>query len=402
MTKRHKEYVALAACCLAIFWPGASLFGFPGVMGPYWQRVFGVGKADVGQTLFFMLAAVGIFMFFVGWWKEKIGSSAMAYLGAIMCGFITIWVGRISNFTHVYVWAFLAGVVSCLIYLPGITVVQQWFPDRRGLVSGLFNMSFAASGAVLAPVFTLMLDRFGYGPTTVYLGIAALITGLCAAPFVRAPGIMETQSHVQKTEGIGSGLTVAQSLNDGNFWLLWNTWALSGAAGIAMVTNSMAFGMARGLATHEAVIILMAFNLTSGCSRVVSGYLSDVFGRNIIMSSACAGAGVAYLLMPHMGDLAIWSVLAGFVGFAFGTMWAVSAPLASDCFGLRHFAAIFGLLYTAYGFVAGPLGPWLSGCLLDITQGNFRLVFGYLAAFQLTSAVLIWFVRPISQDAAKA
>ena len=60
--------------------------------------------------------------------------------------------------------------------------------------------------------------------------------------------------------------------------------------------------------------------------------------------------------------------------------FAVSAPLATDCFGMTHFGAIFGLVFMAYGFVAGPLGPWLSGHVLDSTQGNFQVVFTYLVS----------------------
>ncbi len=112
-------------------------------------------------------------------------------------------------------------------------------------------------------------------------------------------------------------------------------------------------------------------------------------GSNFVMS-----AGLAYVLLPHLDGLAVWAVLAAVVGFAFGTLFAVSAPLATDCFGMAHFGAIFGLVFTAYGFVAGPLGPWLSGHVLDSTQGNFQVVFTYLGVFFFASAVLIWFARP--------
>jgi len=105
-------------------------------------------------------------------------------------------------------------------------------------------------------------------------------------------------------------------------------------------------------------------------------------------------AGLAYVLLPYLDGLAVWAVLAAVVGFAFGTLFAVSAPLATDCFGMAHFGAIFGLVFTAYGFVAGPLGPWLSGHVLDSTQGNFQAVFTYLGVFFFVSALLIWFARP--------
>ena len=166
-----------------------------------------------------------------------------------------------------------------------------------------------------------------------------------------------------------------------------------------MIPLSTAFGLARGLDISRAVMILAAFNLANGLSRPASGYLSDIIGRNLTMSLAFLAGGCAYFLMPLLQGLAGWCLLAVLIGYGFGTLFAVSAPLAGDCFGLAHFGAILGLVFTGYGFVACPLGPWLSGLVLDATNGNFSVVFGYLGAFYIISAIVIWFARPPSQQA---
>ncbi len=69
-------------------------------------------------------------------------------------------------------------------------------------------------------------------------------------------------------------------------------------------------------------------------------------------------------------------------------------PLAGDCFGMAHFGAIFGLIFTAYGFLAGPLGPWPSGYIVDSTQGHYTIVFSHLGFMYLASAGIILLVRP--------
>ena len=391
---RSSGPAALIAACAAIFWPGAFIFGFPGVMSPLWQESLGVGRAEIGQTLFFALAAVGLGMFMVGRWQERFGPTVLVLIGGLLSGFNTIMVGRVGSLPLLHLWAFLAGLTSCFIYLPCITVVQQWFPLKRGIVSGLFNMSFAISAAVVSPLFSRLLTSLGYEAMTLVLGLIALAFGVAAAPFLRPPPPSWRPPRAPGLPGPESSLTLVQSLKARSFWGLWLTWALSGAAGIAMVTNAASFGLARGLAMDKAVILLTAFNLTSGLSRVVSGFLSDILGRRSIMSLAFLAAGLAYLWLPRSEGLLLWAFLAGAVGFAFGTMWALSAPLAADCFGMKHFGAIFGLLYTAYGFISGALGPWLSGRLLDLSGGDFHLVFGYLGVLQLITAGLIWTVRP--------
>jgi OFA family oxalate/formate antiporter-like MFS transporter len=148
-----------------------------------------------------------------------------------------------------------------------------------------------------------------------------------------------------------------------------------------MTILSTSYGLHKGFQLESAILILTAFNLTNGIGRLISGYFSDTIGPNRIMGMAFLAAG-----------------LAAVVGFSFGTLFSVSAQLVADCFGLKHFGAIFGLTFAAYGFIAGPIGPTLSGYLLDARKDNFFLVFSYLGIFYILSWICIRFVaRPSSR-----
>jgi len=392
MREKYRGKIAVLACCLAIFWPGAFIFGFPGVMGPQWQAMLGISRAATGRTLFFVLAAVGVFMFITGRWQEKIGPSRLAALGALLCGGSTILVGYADHILWIYLWAFLVGTASSFIYIPTLTVVQQWYPQKRGLVSGWVNLAFGLSAAIMSPVFTRLLTVLSYRAMTLAVGLAAVGTGLLTAFLVRFPDSSPTVQPSKGGEDIRSrgDVTLSEALRTRTFWRIWGTWALAGAGGITMVTLSTSYGLSQGLPLGEAVVILTAFNLTNGASRLVSGYLSDIFGRNRTMAASFLAAACAYWLLPRFTGLFWWAALAAVVGFAFGTLFAVSAPLVSDCFGMTHFGTIFGMVFTAYGFLAGALGPWLSGYVLDVTEGNYNRVFFYLGGFFLLSTVLIW------------
>jgi OFA family oxalate/formate antiporter-like MFS transporter len=136
-------------------------------------------------------------------------------------------------------------------------------------------------------------------------------------------------------------------------------------------------------------MIALGVILTALASLVVSQVTS------IYTVYAWAGLnGLAYFALPVAGGIASSALLAAVIGFSFGTLFSVSAPLVADCFGLEHFGAIFGLTFAAYGFVAGPLGPTLSGYLLDVTGDNFRLVFVYLGIFCLLAGLCIRRVVP--------
>jgi MFS transporter, OFA family, oxalate/formate antiporter len=395
MPKPQTGAAAFIACCVAIFWPGAFIFGFPGVLGPYWQQTFEVGRAEVGKSLFFVLAGAGSFMYLTGRWQELLGFSRVTALGAVVCGGSAVLLGSARGMGVVYAWAFLVGAGSAFIYIPALTVMQRWYPQRRGLVSGVVNMVFGLSAAAMSPLYLWLFARMGYQAMTVTLGLIAAGIGLAAAVFIRLPRWQAAAGAVQ-TPAIAPppSLTVRQSLMTRTFWFLWLTWALAGAAGVAMVYLATAFGIARGLSLQEAVVLLTAFNLTNGAGRLVSGYASDRWGRNGTLVCTFLLAGCAYMLLPLTKSPASSAVMMAAVGLAFGSLFAVSAPLAIDCFGLAHFGAIFGLIFTAYGFFSGILGPWLSGFLLDFSNGNFNLVFNYLGGLYTIAAILICFVRP--------
>jgi len=391
---------ALAASCAAIFWPGAFIFGFPGVMASYWQQTLQVDRAAIGGILFYILAAAGIGMFMTGRLMQRFGPARLTAGSALLCGLAALMVSWADTIGMVYAWAFLVGASSAFIYLPALTVVQAWFPGRRGLVSGIVNMVFALSAALMAPILSVGLARFGYRATSLSLGLATLAAGLASVPFMKLPTHRIALPPGPKSLKVlpTISFTARQAMRTRSFWLIWLVWILAGGAGIAMVTLASHFGLAMGLPLTKAVLLLTAFNLTNGLGRLFSGYLSDFLGRSRTICLAFTLSGAAYLLMVHVSGVGAWAFLAALVGFGFGTQFSVASPLISDCFGLDHFADIFGLLFTGYGFLAGVAGPWLSGYLLDLYPGNFELVFSCLGCFFLLSAVFVLFTGQSAKD----
>ena len=106
----------LIASAGAIFWPGAYIFGFPGVMRQHWQQAFNVGGSEVGQVIFFTLTGATCFMYLCGRWQEKYGPGRLVALGAILCSTGVIWLGRAENMTAVYAGIFIVGASSAFTF----------------------------------------------------------------------------------------------------------------------------------------------------------------------------------------------------------------------------------------------------------------------------------------------
>jgi OFA family oxalate/formate antiporter-like MFS transporter len=416
-----RPWLVVGACAASLFLPGALIFGFPGVMAAHWQAQFGVGKGAIGNVLFFSLAGLGVLNVVSARLPERLTPRARIGAGTVIFALSLVIVGWATQLWQLYLWAFVSGFASVLLYVPAVMIPQLWVPKRRGLASGVVSMTFGLAAAPLAPLFGWMLTAWGYRPMLLLLLALILVVGLPATWLVRMPpvdseaapdrvvarattatGTSEASAAPERTFAGGGPLPVRAIVRTRSFWALWFTWALQGGAGIAMVTLSVGIGVAKGYSTQSALVILAAFNLTNGASRLLAGTLSDYAGRNLIMTLTFVPAGLAYFALPHVGSLGLTAVLAAVVGFGFGSMFAVSAPLAGECFGLASFATVFSLAMTAYGFVAGLLGPALAGHLLDVTGGNYTLVLGYLGTFSLVSAVLVLFVRPVAGPRADA
>jgi OFA family oxalate/formate antiporter-like MFS transporter len=409
--RRARPWVTVAACAATLFWPGALIFGFPGVMAAHWQQQFGVGKGAVGNVLFFSLAGLGVLNVISPRLPPRFTPRARIAAGTVVFGLSLLIVAWATQLWQLYLWAFVSGFSSVLLYVPAVMIPQFCVPRRRGLASGVVSMTFGLAAAPMAPVLGWMLSSWGYRSMLVALTAATLACGLLATWLIRmpeaaaqaAPPLAERadgspagpEVRLAQRTGGGDPLSARDIARTRSFWALWFTWELQGGAGIAMVTLSVGIGLSKGFSAQSALVILAAFNLTNGASRLIAGALSDIMGRTLIMTAAFVPAGLAYLAMPHVGSLATTALLAALVGFGFGSMFAVSAPLAGECFGLASFTTVFSLVMTAYGFVAGLFGPALAGHLLDTTGGDYSLVLGYLGMFSLISAVLVQFVRPV-------
>ena len=394
MVSNQSGPLALTACCIAIFWPGAFVFGLPGVLSCYWQQTLEVGQMEVGRVLFFALTAAGIFMFLAGRYQARFGPQKVALAGTLIAAASQLLLLFANRIELVYGWAFITSAAVCLVNLPVITVAQIWYPHQRGFASGLVNLSFGISAGILAPVFTYILLQFGHTFLVVFMSSASMVVGILSSMFVQPPDpSVPLQPTAPAVSPASVSLSPLQSLRTRTFWLVWGTYALAGAAGISMVTNATAFGLSKALPITRAVLILSAFNITSGLSRIISGYLSDYFGRKQTLGASFFLAGLAYYSMNHLQGLWFWMLCAAIIGFSFGSLFAVTQPLVADRFGMNHFGVIYGMIFTAYGFFAGLFGPWVSGYWLDVTQNNFSSVFLYLGTLILLSTIIIGFVR---------
>ncbi len=380
--------IILALGCLALFFPGSFVFGFPGVMAGHWQAIFSVNKAQIGRLMFFILAGTGFSMYLAGKLQEKFAFHNIIFVGTLVCGLSMIFVGQARNIFWVYLWGFAEGFSTGFVYIPCLTFFQKLYPEKKGLITGILNLTFGGSAAIMSPIYTYLLVSCGYVFTSNMGAFLCIVFTTSLTLLIKYPNNAKGQG-----KPLLSTLTLSRILSMPAFWFLWLVWAFSGAAGVSLIVLSASFGKHLGYGVTQYVYILTCFNVLNGIGRLVCGRLSDTVSKQKILMVVCLMAATAYSFMAFSTSLFWVSFLACFIGLAFGGLFTVSAPLVTEVFGLENFGKVFGLVFTAYGFLAGALGPWLSGVILDTTQSDFRIVFGMFALFYLAASIFILQVK---------
>lgn len=403
----RKGWLAVIACALATFNSGALFFGYPGLMTPYWRELLQVDAGATGFIMTFACLGVGCLTLVSGSLHPKIGTRRSFLIGTVVLFVCMMVANQIDNIVLVYIWAFLNGAGTGFIYGPSLTTVQHWFPQRRGLATGIVNLFFGTSAAVMSPVYTLLQNNLGYKNMNYIVLAMIVIINLAALLFAELPDRTKLSEEEKKdrqeildkmrlqadTKGptlAAKDYTVKEALKSRSFWAVWFAWVFVGAAGISMVSQGGNFATSIAL---PSVVVITAFNLTNGIGRIVAGTLSDFIGRNATGCVAFVLGALGYVLIPFCRNPILVAVLAAFVGFAFGTLFAISAPLVSDLFGLKHYSTIFSLVFVAYGFISGIVGPALVGQLLKWTGERYTVVFPLLAVFCLVGALCIVLAR---------
>jgi oxalate/formate antiporter len=302
----------------------------------------------------------------------------------------------------------IGGLGTGIIYVGIIGLMVRWFPDRRGLATGI-----AAAGYGFGAIFTSlpidsMIKTSGYQHTLVVWGVIQGIVGIVAAQGLRVPpagysplgyseetGIIERQSK--------RSYTPKEMLRNPIFYLLFVMMAMMSTSGLMMVSNVGPFAhefkiadeLVMGMAALPLSLTLS--RLTNGLTRPFFGWVSDHIGREVTMSLAFSLEAAAILLLFAFIDRpALFVVLTGLVFFGWGEIFSLFPSTLTDTFGTKFAATNYGFLYIAQGVGSILGGPMAA--LLKQMSGSWSTVFVLAACLDALTAVLaITVLRPMRQ-----
>lgn len=367
------------------------------------------------------LAFFAIVMVIAGRLMPTWGPRKLAMLGGIVLGLGYILAGLVGG-TSVALLVLFIGVVGGsgigLAYVVPIAVGMRWFPDKKGLITGLAvaGFGFGAMGWVkLAGAWGQLIATIGLSSTFAIYGIVFLAMVVIGGIWMVFPpegwvpaGYVPPEAKKGQVSA-DVNLTSSEMLKRPQFYMIFVTFMISAGAGLMTIGLMKLFPkealQAGGLDEVRASAIAgtamaVFFSLANGFGRIAWGTLSDKLGRKASVVTMCATQGIFVILFVQMaGSEPLLYLAATLIGFNFGGNFALFPTLTADTFGAKHIGQLYGWVFLSYG-VGGIFGPILGGRLGDL--GKFPVAFTGLGILCLVAAVIAAAVKPAHQKEAVA
>jgi len=301
------------------------------------SKQFGWSTSEVTLTFTIAIFAVGFAAFFGGLWMNRQGPRVVAVTGGVLYG-LGVFLASFSD--HKLWWLYLTyGVIGGtglgLAYIVPVSVLVKWFPDKRGLLTGIAVGGFGAGALVTARVATRLIQSVGVLRTFAYLGVAYLVVTSVAGWFMQNPPSGWTpvgwtpKESGQASQRAAQDYSLSAALHTWQWWALWLLLFLNTSAGISLISQESPMFQELGHVTAIAAAGMVGVAaIGNALGRVFWAWASDTVTRRMTFLLMFASQVLLFWLLPYMHSEVTITFVAFLIlmcyGGGFGTMPACS------------------------------------------------------------------------------
>jgi len=342
------------------------------------------------------LATFAIVMVLAGRILPKVGPRPLALAGGLLLGAGYIIGGLFGQ--SFWIQLLSIGVISGtgigLAYVVPIAVCVKWFPDKKGLITGLAVAGFGFGATIWVKLAgswfggllntTAVFGLPGVQSVFVIYGVTFfLLVLLGSTVMVNPPEGYQPAGWVPQESADGSqegsaNFRAREMLRTPQFYMLWSIFMFASIAGLMVIYCIKLFGIDaleyRGVVDAGAITgtAMAWYAIFNGLGRIAWGSISDRLGRKLTIVLMSGLQGVTMLMTYHIfitfGMVYGFIFAAALIGFNYGGAFALFPAITADYFGNKNVGSNYGWMFTAYG-VAGLAGPLLAGYFKDAAQG---------------------------------
>ncbi len=369
---------------------GWSVFVKPLTSSTHWTLT----QVSLNFTLAIFFLGVGTVI--GGLWQDRVGPRRVATVAGILYG-IGYMLAALAAAHHslagmYFGYGIVGGIGMGMGYICPVATLVKWFPDRRGLMTGVAVCGYGAGALVMSPLAAREILDFGVPTTFLTLGIVYLILVVLTAQFYQNPPQgwrpegWVPRSAVSKAASTYD-FTVKEAMSTPQFWLLWVMLFLNVSAGIMVI--SQASPMAQqlvGLTPVAAAGIVGVISIFNGLGRVFWAAVSDYLGRaRVYFLLYLIQVGVFFAL-PHLHTATLFTIAVSLVGLCYGGGFGTMPSFTADFFGAKYMGGIYGWILLAWG--AGAIPSPILIARVRQTTGTYQPAILVIAVVLVCSLVL--------------
>ncbi|PTL37554.1 L-lactate MFS transporter [Alkalicoccus saliphilus] len=363
---KNRWLIALSA--IAIHLSIGAAYAYSVYTNPI-NEAMGWSTTQITIAFTIMMALAGLSAAFFGSFVERQGPKRSAFYAAVLFSAGQIGAGVSVAVDSVWLflltYGFLSGLGLGFGYIAPVSTLVKWFPDRRGLATGMAVMGFGMGALITAPIAANLMGTIGISSTFYVLGIAYFILMILGAAYIAPPpeGWMppgmqdDIDSGKKVVKRDLSQMTAAQAVRTRRFWLLWTMMLINTSAGIMMI--SVASPMAQetvGMTAAAAGTMVGIMGIINGGSRLAWAAVSDYLGRSNVFMIFFVVQVVAFLSFPNITSVILFQLFIFIVVSCYGGGFSNLPAFVGDLFGTMRLGQIHGYLLTTWS-LGGIIGP---------------------------------------------
>jgi OFA family oxalate/formate antiporter-like MFS transporter len=367
-------------------------------------KQFGWSISEVTLTFTISIFVLGFAAFFGGLWMNRKGPRVVALTGATLYGLGVF----LASFSADKLWwlylsyGFIGGIGLGLGYIVPVATLVKWFPDRRGLITGIAVGGFGAGALVTAPVATRLIQSVGVLQTFAYLGIGYFIVAIIAALFMQNPpeGWQPegwTPTAKETSQRATHDYVLSEALKKWQWWALWLILFLNTTAGISIISQEAP--IFQELTKVTAIVaggMVGIASLGNAVGRVFWAWTSDLITRRVTFAIMFIVQVLLFWFLPKITVPSMMTTVTFIILMCYGGGFGTMPAFVADYFGSKNVGSIYGLMLTAWSF-ASVFGPLYIARMRE-TAGNYAGALHVIAIMIAISILLPIVVRPPKRE----
>ncbi|GAA1821500.1 OFA family MFS transporter [Planosporangium flavigriseum] len=369
-----------------------SVFNTPLQQQFHWTKAQVVLPFEVAIGTIFIGSMIG------GRIQDRYGPRPVALAGGVLYALGMMLSSLVTSRNQLWLlilgYGVMGGIGMGAAYITPIAMLAKWFPDKRGLITGVAVAGFGFGAVITAPAAKWLLSMVPR-KTEVFLplGLAYLVAVLLGASFFRdpppgyrVPGFVPPSTG--RAVAGNRAYTLGEALRTPQWYELTAILALNVTCGIAFISQAAdATHAIAGVSGATAAAFVGVLGLFNSAGRVVWAWLSDRIGRMAAFMGMLVLQAICFLALPRAHVFALFALFAALIVLAYGGGFGTMPATAADYFGTSHAGAVYGAMIVAWS-IGGVVGPTVTALLYEWSGHNYTVPFTVLAVLALAAVSL--------------